>query len=165
MGQYHKIANLDKKQLLNPHRFGVGIKLLEFSESRVSTALCALLAVSNNRGGGDIYSNDPLLGSWGGDRIAIIGDYWEEDEAKEKGIPTWEMMGEDRYDEDVNHIGFVGDYEDISLKILKVICEDKWIRQDLLADVARYDWGRDWTFIFTKQELEDAKKKEGKDGL
>ena len=150
MGQYHKIANLDRKEVLNPHNFGVGIKLLEFSESRVTTALSVLLACSNNRGGGDLRSDDELCGSWAGDRIAIIGDYWEEDEAKRNLIPTWDMMGEEEG----------GEYTDISLKILKVMCEaDSYLKEELLAEVARYDWGRDWSDFFTKDEIAVAKDK------
>ena len=30
MGQYYVIANLDKKEFLNPHKFGDGVKLMEF---------------------------------------------------------------------------------------------------------------------------------------
>jgi hypothetical protein len=33
MGQYYLIVNLDKKQYLHPHRFGDGLKLLEFGAS------------------------------------------------------------------------------------------------------------------------------------
>lgn len=158
MGQYHKIVNLDKKQVLNPHRFGVGIKLLEFSESRVTTALCALLAVSNGRGGGDLHDphQSSLVGSWGGDRIAIIGDYWEEDEAKETGIPTWADMDDE--DEDGNPKE--GGYEDISMDILEVMCEDRWFRDDLLASVARYGWGKDWTNLFSEEEIAAEKKRQ-----
>ena len=29
MGQYHLTVNLDKKEFLMPHKFGVGLKLLE----------------------------------------------------------------------------------------------------------------------------------------
>lgn len=158
MGQYHKVVNLDKKQVINPHNMGCGIKLLEFSESRVTTALSVLLACSNNRGGGDLHSDSPMCGSWAGDRIAIIGDYWEEDEAKETGIPTWEQMDEEAYDNEGNRIpDHKGEYTDISMDILKVLCEDKWFKDELLESLARYDWGRDWSSIFTKAELKKAK--------
>lgn len=71
------IANLDKMQALDPAAFG---------DSRVSgafinpdqpagstmTALVLLLAISHNRGGGDFHGDSPLLGTWAGDRIAIV---------------------------------------------------------------------------------------------
>lgn len=50
MGQYHYVVNLDKKQYLRPHRFGDGLKLLEFGSSGQGTML----------GPGDLRSyNDP----------------------------------------------------------------------------------------------------------
>ena len=155
MGQYHKVVNLDKRQVINPHNMGCGIKLLEFSESRVSTALCVLLACSNNRGGGDLNSDNPLCGSWAGDRIAIIGDYWEQDEADRTGIPTWEDMAE----EDDEGNPKPSKFTDISRDVLKVLCEDKWFRDELLESVARYDWGRDWSDFFTEAELTEARAK------
>lgn len=92
MGQYHVTVNLDKKQYLMPHKLGDGLKLLEQAGSSggVSDALLLLLAVSNGRGGGDVvdYPDEQrmnyrestipeIIGSWGGDRIAVIGDYAE----------------------------------------------------------------------------------------
>jgi hypothetical protein len=78
MGQYHKVVNLDKKQFLHPHRLGDGLKLGEFgcSSHGTMTALAYLLGVSTGRGGGD-FDRGSLAGTWGGDRIAIIGDYAE----------------------------------------------------------------------------------------
>ena len=77
MGQYYHIVNLDKKQYLHPHKFGDGLKLREFGASGDGTmmALAALLADGNGRGGGDLHSDHPLIGSWAGDRIVIAGDY------------------------------------------------------------------------------------------
>ena len=77
MGQYYKICNLDQKEYLHPHKFGDGMKLLEFgcSSSGTMTALAVLLAEGNGRGGGDLNYDHPLIGSWAGDRIVIMGDY------------------------------------------------------------------------------------------
>lgn len=77
MGQYYKIVNLDKRQYLHPHRFGDGLKLMEFAASGdgVMCGLAVLLADGNGRGGGDLDSSDPLVGSWAGDRVVIAGDY------------------------------------------------------------------------------------------
>src|SRR5437016_9325257 len=83
MGQYYLIVNLDKRQFLNPHRFGCGLKLMEFSNSRHGPlqGLAILLAHANGRGGGDLgterLSPDEvsLIGSWAGDRIVVAGDY------------------------------------------------------------------------------------------
>jgi hypothetical protein len=80
MGQYYRIVNLDKKQYIKPHAFGDGAKLMEFAMSGEGTmaALAVLLSDGNGRGGGDIRSADPLVGSWAGDRIVITGDYADE---------------------------------------------------------------------------------------
>jgi len=72
MGQYFVVANLDKKQYLHPHVFNDGLKLGEFSHSSDGTmaALAFLLADNPDR-----YDNDDgLIGSWCGDRIAVVGD-------------------------------------------------------------------------------------------
>ena len=109
MGQYHQIINYDKKQFLDPHKFGEGVKLMEFSSGQHGTmqALAVLLAASNTpeaRGGGDLHpwlggpgygsrirDTKPqrgewlmknVVGSWAGDRIAIIGDYAEPQDAQ-----------------------------------------------------------------------------------
>lgn len=56
MGQYHTIVNLDKEEMLDPHKFGAGLKLAEFAEvGTIMKALTVLLSESNGRGGGDIY--------------------------------------------------------------------------------------------------------------
>lgn len=80
MGQYHIICNIDKKEYLHPHKFGQGLKFLEFAASGdgIMFGLAFLLADSQGRGGGDIRSGSELLGSWAGDRIVITGDCGDE---------------------------------------------------------------------------------------
>jgi hypothetical protein len=87
MGQYHFVANMDKREFLHPHRFGDGLKLMEFGGSGGGTmlGLAVLLACSNDRGGGDLHVDESttvgeaiakhVVGRWAGDQIAIIGDY------------------------------------------------------------------------------------------
>jgi len=78
MGQYHKTYNLDKKEFIHPHHIDNGLKLYEqiADVHSSSTALFALLANSNGRGGGDFPKHD-LIGRWAGDRIIVQGDYAE----------------------------------------------------------------------------------------
>ena len=80
MGQYYKIVNIKKKQYITPHTFGDGSKLMEFSMSAngVLAGLAILLADGNGRGGGDLNSDNPIVGSWAGDNIVIAGDYADE---------------------------------------------------------------------------------------
>jgi hypothetical protein len=76
MGQYHEIYNLDKKERINPHAIDNGLKLYE-QVGRINTsatALFALVANSNGRGGGDFPEHD-VIGRWAGDRILVQGDY------------------------------------------------------------------------------------------
>ncbi len=89
MGQYHITVNLDKREFIHPHRLGDGLKLWEQGASQGGTlnAIHALLAVSNGRGGGDYIESD-FVGRWGGDRIAVIGDYSEPDDLPGEENPS-----------------------------------------------------------------------------
>jgi hypothetical protein len=87
MGQYHYIVNLDKKEFVNPGKFGDGLKLMEFGLSGrgAMAALAVLLSNSRHMGGGDLNSDDTeYYGRWAGDRIVIAGDYAGEGDACEK---------------------------------------------------------------------------------
>ena len=88
MGQYHYVANLEKREFVNPSDIGSGLKLWEQAMNPPGTpvALFLLTIAQNGRGGGDfdpelnwdIDDNpDGVIGRWAGDRIAIIGDYYE----------------------------------------------------------------------------------------
>lgn len=115
MGQYYYIVNLDAKQYLRPHAFNDGAKLMEFGQSGKGTmgGLAILLANSNGRGGGDLRSENPIVGSWAGNRIVIAGDY------AELGDPA-ETEKENLY-----HQCSSGKFEDISLKVLEALADDK----------------------------------------
>lgn len=104
MGQYHWITNLDKGEYINAHQLDCGLKLIEQLGTSYGppSALFILLAASNGRGGGDFgeqIGDEKIIGRWAGDRIAVIGDYAEEDD-----IP-----GEDAkaiYEKGINAEGF-----------------------------------------------------------
>lgn len=101
MGQYYKIVNLDKGQYLKPHKFNDGAKLLEFGDGGLTmTALAVLLADGNNRGGGDLRSDNPVIGSWAGDRIVIAGDYADPEKFLD---PTQVKMLFERLQNDLKH--------------------------------------------------------------
>lgn len=61
MGQYHVIANLDKRLGYSPRSTGDFLKLTEFGHG--GGAMCALVTL--------------LDGDWHGERVAIVGDYAE----------------------------------------------------------------------------------------
>lgn len=112
MGQYYLVVNLDKKQYLDPGKCWDGRKLLEFGCSAKGTlnALAILLADGNNRGCGDLHSDDPLIGSWAGDRIVIAGDY--ADEGKFTDDPSRNLY--DVAEEE---------FEDVSCQVLRAMAE------------------------------------------
>jgi hypothetical protein len=111
MGQYHIVVNLDKQQVVHPHKIGCGLKLWEQLASQISTgtALIILLASgSNGDGGGDICE-DPIVGSWRGDRIAFVGDY---DDSTKYKVGKKTMSGAEIY---------TADWIDVSGAVCKVI--------------------------------------------
>lgn len=77
MGQYFKICNLDKKEFLDPSRFGQLNKLPDIGRSGegVTLALTVLLTLS----GTSLYQGGYIYGRWAGDSIAVIGDYYDEE--------------------------------------------------------------------------------------
>lgn len=67
------IYNFDKNECITPAKFGDDPVAMNFLAGRdgITTGLAVLLADGNGRGGGDLYSDHPVIGSWAGDRIAI----------------------------------------------------------------------------------------------
>lgn len=124
MGQYYKIVNLDKKEFLNPYTFGDGAKLLEFgcSASGMMCGLAILLADGNNRGGGDLHSDNPIIGSWSGDRIVVAGDYADEGKFLEEFTPD---LNQTLYRYAQEH------FTNISDKVVVAMKDDSYIKQDL----------------------------------
>ena len=88
MGQYHRLVNMDRQEFLDCHALGDGLKLAEQVSSGpggVASALLVLLAASNGRGGGDLPDDmateeNRVVGRWAGQRIAMVGDYAEDDD-------------------------------------------------------------------------------------
>lgn len=144
MGQYHKIVNIDKREYLHPHHFGDGLKLMEFGMSGdggTMTGLAILLGIANKggaRGGGDFHCDDPLVGSWGGDRIAIVGDYAEDEdwnlelpasivytlcaspEEIEQSAAHWDTIG-DEYAQRAALIRTMQPYTDMSAHVVRLL--------------------------------------------
>ena len=118
MGQYYKVVNTTKKQVMIPHSFGSGAKLMEFSSDSMSImqGLAILLADGNGRGGGDLHSSNSIIGSWAGDNIVVAGDYADEGKFVDDTTKNLYMVSED--------------YEDISFKVIGALCDDSWYRED-----------------------------------
>lgn len=95
MGQYHKLVNVDKKEYLDPHSIGLGVKQWEHqSEARwmlygsLSDAMYILTMTSPARGGGDMPASE-ISGRWAGDRVMVVGDYTEDED-----LPAHFMAGQ-----------------------------------------------------------------------
>jgi len=127
MGQYYKIVNVKKREYINPHMFNEGLKLMEFGMSAGGslTALAVLLSNGCGRGGGDLHSDNPIVGSWAGDPIVVAGDYGDDG----KFLPA---------DKSDMNLYCVAEDEgtDISAKVLDALMEDRWFREDFIKN-----WG------------------------
>lgn len=118
MGQYYKVVNITKKQTLCPYAFGNGAKLMEFTSdgNSIMQGVGILLADGNNRGGGDLRSENKIIGSWAGDKIVIAGDYADQ--------------GKFTNDETKNLYHESEGFEDISYRVIEALCEDKWWKDE-----------------------------------
>ena len=143
MGQYYKIVNIKKKQYITPHTFGDGAKLMEFSMSAsgVLAGLAILLADGNGRGGGDLHSENDIIGSWAGDNIVVAGDYADEGKfVKEADRNLYNVAGNEG--------------EDISLKVLEALFDDKYFFSEFRKN--RAGWStNDVIDDLIKQKLKD----------
>jgi len=102
MGQYWLVVNLDRKEFLNPHRVGCGLKLGEQLHTFPGTPNALLMlcsAMPIRRGGGNINPST-VVGRWAGNRVAVVGDYAEDDDfpMKDGDIPASKIYGECKAD-------------------------------------------------------------------
>lgn len=153
MGQYYMIVNLDKRQFISPWTFGDGAKLLEFGMSRdgLLCGLAILLADGNGRGGGDLHSDHPIVGTWAGDRIVIAGDYADPG----KFLPTKTRYTDE--DGDAHTFGNTNlyraardTYTDISFRVMEAMLDDAYLAASLAE---RVQWNID------KEELDPIRER------
>jgi hypothetical protein len=107
--------------------FNEGLKLMEFGMSAGGslTALAVLLSNGNGRGGGDLNSDNPIVGSWAGDPIVVAGDYGDEGK----------FLPEDKQDTTLYAVA-QEEGKDISHLVLDALMEDRWFREDFIKN-----WG------------------------
>ena len=119
MGQYFVVANTTKKEFLHPHKFGSGLKFLEFTLDgcSVMSGLAHLLGQSS-----DGVANDDatVTGRWIGDHVIIVGDY------DTSGV----------FDEATDG----NDYTDISNAVIQHMGKDPYV-QARLSEHHRWDGG------------------------
>lgn len=121
MGQYYKVVNITKRQFITPHAFNDGAKLMEFGLSARGTmsGLAILLASGNGRGGGDLNSDSPVVGSWAGDQIVIAGDYGDDG-----------LYVPDGFDGNLYQYAYEN-YRDISPLVWEALLGDHYLRQEM----------------------------------
>lgn len=115
MGQYWIPVNLDKKEFIDPHKLGCGLKLVEQLNNHPGTGAALLIlcaAMPERRGGGDLEEHQ-VIGRWAGDRIALIGDYAERGDFKK-------ARGNDSPDR-IYNLCIGGAYTDVSEAVAEVI--------------------------------------------
>jgi len=81
VGQYHRLVNIDKQEVVDPHGLGLGSKQWENQvggEGSLADAMYVLTMTSPDAGGGDLPRTN-ISGRWCGDRVLIVGDYTEPD--------------------------------------------------------------------------------------
>jgi hypothetical protein len=143
MGQYYKIVNIKKKQYITPHTFGDGAKLMEFSMSAngVLAGLAILLADGNGRGGGDLHSENDIVGSWAGDNIVVAGDYADGGKFVKEADRNLYCLA-------------TNEGEDISIKVLDALCDDQYFFSEFRKN--RLGWsGSDEVHEMVKRKLQD----------
>jgi len=105
MGQYFIVANTTKKEFLHPHKFGSGLKFLEFTLDgcSVMSGLAHLLGQSSE---GVADDDKEVTGRWIGDHVVIVGDYdtsgiydeaYEENDYTDISNAVIQHMGKDPY--------------------------------------------------------------------
>lgn len=168
MGQYYKIMNISKKEFLVPWTFNDGAKLLEFGASGRSTmlGLAILLAHGNGRGGGDLHSENPIIGSWAGDRIIVSGDYddfIDEVEFNKTGKLIFINDSEEvKSKRKKNHKKFEGlrnlydiaakDWKDVSIEVIYALIDDGYIKSEYALSL-NTGYNDDWP-VELKKKLE-----------
>jgi hypothetical protein len=143
MGQYYKIVNIKKKQYIKPDTFGDGSKLMEFSMSAsgVLAGLAILLADGNGRGGGDLHSENDIVGSWAGDNIVVAGDYADTGKFVKEADRNLYCLA-------------TNEGEDISIKVLEALFDDQYFFSEFRKN--RAEWStNDAIDDLIKQKLQD----------
>jgi hypothetical protein len=140
VGQYYKIVNIKKKQYISPYIFGDGSKLMEFSMSAsgVLAGLAILLADGNGRGGGDLHSENDIVGSWAGDNIVVAGDYADEGKFVKEA------------DRNLYNVASI-EGEDVSLKVLDALFDDQYFFSEFRKNAPTMDDVQD----LIKQKLKE----------
>jgi hypothetical protein len=116
---------------------------MEFSMSAngVLAGLSILLADGNGRGGGDLHSENDIVGSWAGDNIVVAGDYADEGKFVKEADRNLYCLA-------------TNEGEDISVKVLDALFDDQYFFSEFRKN--RAEWStNDAIDDLIKQKLKD----------
>ena len=153
MSQYHYIVNLNKREYINPHKLGVGLKACEQFASPAGTpqALFILTLCSNGRGGGDLLETrgfeERVIGRWAGDRIAVVGDCAEDYDIKAPLHDPVSLI----YD-----LCYEGVYREISALVRPVLAAELGVVFTVEPKVLRNEDGSERPFEYWRVERDAA---------
>lgn len=133
MGQYHVLVNLSKREFVHPYSLGDLFKLREMANTPagMGVAMMILLTCSSGRGGGD-FPGDSVVGRWAGDRVALVGDYAEDDDLPaefEASVIFGLCRREGEEDDDEIILAPASSYADISdlvKPVIEAVCDMKF---------------------------------------
>jgi len=149
MGQFFKVINKTKKEFINPHTFGNGLKLWEIvsSSNGVLQGLGLLLAEGHIEYKNMIPISSTIIGRWQGDSIAIVGD-----DVKDGLYDKCE--GEDGKPKK--------GWKDISVETFKTLLENTWIGNTKKQKILKS--GTKWMYSCEKALMEELFRKECVEG-
>jgi hypothetical protein len=145
MGQYHKLINITKKEYIVGHDIGIMAKHYEqigFEGSMADVLYCLMIAQGNERRGGGDVDGHKAIGRWAGDHVAIVGDYYTEEDDNHEYRNLYDYVEYDRH------------YKNISPSIrsmLRVIYpklkfKKEWFTMKNLdgKETKTFMWDREW---------------------
>ena len=95
MGQYHMLVNIDKKEYVDPWGFDGLAKAQEELHNKITPAgLFFLMVCPAARGVGD-FDEGEYAGRWHGDRVVVLGDYFEADDFEGAADLDWSTIREE----------------------------------------------------------------------
>ena len=128
MGQYHSVINLDKCAGYSPRSLGTGMKAAEQGESLTPGAALLLLLSDPN--------------GWGGERVALVGDYAEDDDLPDSPHPASELWRRTMDSKGVKNVGWLARkvIEEAGVATFKKRTHRLHYRQGGHTDHTRYEY-------------------------
>ena len=74
MGQYFEIINVDKRQVICPHNYDNGLKLMEWAYDKNAVVMAMVNLMAD---------------AWKGDRVYVVGDYADNEDENEIWVSTY----------------------------------------------------------------------------